>query len=295
MYTLLEDNYKDLLRGQSSVTKLFPTFYNRVRDVENAGGIRMTGMQPDRWTFKVASSSGNGTYEMAVNFVDFDETIRKHVRNRQIWNKEKTTVDLRKLAHLCMTDCKIQLYCSDPSFQYWGSAYILTKRGAKYTEPEVRRPDIRNPNQYGRYCKHLAVLMGRLPMYTGTMATFIKKYHMETVNKVVDAVRNEMKRIANIKNFLKKKEDEKFGKSTKPDTSKDTAPQQGKTGAASTTKAPNKSEDPPRKVEKPSAVEPKPAQEKPEDEDDTGKDPDDKRKGDKDDGKDTPPKSSRKT
>lgn len=207
---LLEDNYKDLLRGQQSIGKLFPQFQQRVRGVENAGGIRMTSMQPDRWTFKVASSSGNGSYELVVNFKDFDSVIKKHVKNLKIWNKDRTSVDLRKLAYLCMLDVQVQLMCSCPAQKYFGFNYILTKKDAKYTEPEVRRPDTRNPNQYGRYCKHLAVLMNRLPLYTATMANFIGKYHSKTVDAAVNGFKVDRERVKRMKDFLQKKEQEKL-------------------------------------------------------------------------------------
>jgi len=54
---LKEYNYTDVMRKQRSITKLFPSFYDRVKAVGNNGGIRMEEMLPETWRFKVQSGT----------------------------------------------------------------------------------------------------------------------------------------------------------------------------------------------------------------------------------------------
>lgn len=65
-----------------------------------------------------------------------------------------------------------------PAFQFWGPAYTLTQAHAKYTHPENRPPNIRNPHQYGCQCKHSSLLWQVLPTYTSTMAKWLNIYYL---------------------------------------------------------------------------------------------------------------------
>lgn len=70
-----------------------------------------------------------------------------------------------------------------PADLYYGGQYIRTQRKAKYTDPENRPPVIRNPKQYGAYCKHTQLVMDVLPMYGGTMARYLATEYEKQVEK----------------------------------------------------------------------------------------------------------------
>lgn len=152
--TLIDEiRYADVLAKQSSINKLFPTFDDRVKAVAGKGGVRLKQVRGDLWTFKVHSGTKDGVwYTNNVKFPNLEEDIIKYAKDKKLWNKEGTKVDLRKLAVEILFSTDVQLYCSCPAFLYYGAAYILTQRGAKYTKPENRPPKKRNPSELGAMC-----------------------------------------------------------------------------------------------------------------------------------------------
>jgi len=177
---LIEATFSDLTRKQRSITRLFPTFHDRVRAIGSMGGLRLRNVDKDNWYFRVHSGTKNDVwYEVIVHFKNIVPRIQELVADRRLWVSDRSRVDLRKLADRFLKKVHIQLYCSCPAFQYWGPAYILSlsKYDAKYSDPETRPPRKRNPRQYGAYCKHTAAMMKTLPFYTTTVAKWLKDFY----------------------------------------------------------------------------------------------------------------------
>lgn len=113
---LNELKYNAFLRKQKSVTKLFPTFYNRVKKVEEKGGIRLVTQLPELWQFKVHSGTKEGvTYDVYVKFQNVLEVLKKYVVDQRLWNKEKTAVDYKKLSAEIMNNLDLESDCSCPA------------------------------------------------------------------------------------------------------------------------------------------------------------------------------------
>jgi len=194
--TLIDEiRYADVIAKQSSINKLFPTFDDRVKAVAGKGGVRLKQVRGDLWTFKVHSGTKDGVwYTNNVKFPNLEEDIRKYAKDKKLWNKDGTKVDLRKLAVEILFSTDVQLYCSCPAFLYYGAAYILTQRGAKYTKPENRPPKKRNPSELGAICKHGQLLLDVLPMYATTLSKYISQYYGD----VIEDTENEVKGKKNV-------------------------------------------------------------------------------------------------
>jgi hypothetical protein len=77
-------------------------------------------------------------------------------------------------ARLLFWGANIRVYCTCPSFSYWGHQYVMTQMDASII-PENRFPHIRNPYLKGGLCKHLARSLKVLPFHLGDMARAIKE------------------------------------------------------------------------------------------------------------------------
>lgn len=105
--------YKDVLRKQGSINRLFPTFNKRVTDVANKGGVRLAETRPGLWRFRVKSASiKNHWYDVYVHWKTLEASIKKHAADRRLWNKDKTEVDYRKLAVEVLFDTDVEITCS---------------------------------------------------------------------------------------------------------------------------------------------------------------------------------------
>jgi len=186
---LLELTYSGLVNKQKNITKLFPTFYQRVKKVADNGGVKLFDMDANKWHFKINSGTEKGKkYDAYINWKTLPQKIKKFGTDKAMWNKEETALDLRKLAAKILYDTDLETVCSCPADLYWGGQYIRTQKKAKYTSPEDRPPNIRNPQQHGAYCKHLGLLMSVLPMYVATLASYMKMHYKEDIAKVEKAV-----------------------------------------------------------------------------------------------------------
>jgi len=206
-----ELNYSGLKRKQGSITRLFPTFPDRVKDVGGRGGVRLVDQRLGLWHFKVHSGTKAGVwYDDYVKFKDVESLLEKLVKNRKLWKEDKSGVDLRKLAHEFLYKADLQVKCSCPAFQYWGPAYILSlgRYDAKYTDPENRPPRIRNPKQYGAYCKHLEAIMKVLPFYDSTMARYLNEHYGAVIKAYEEAARREFGWIKKVAVGLAKRKEE---------------------------------------------------------------------------------------
>ena len=191
-----EKDYGEIKAKQRSITSLFPTFYDRVKRVASKGGVRIAGVdkkeQGDEWKFNVTSATRDGiSYENVVKFRDIDSCIKQHALDKRTWKRDGSGVDYRLLASEVLYDCDMELLCTCPAFLYWGSAYILTQRQAKWTNPEDRRPKIRNPKEYGAMCKHMQLVFDVLPFYSQTMSKYIKAYYDSVVAQAEEEVRRQ--------------------------------------------------------------------------------------------------------
>lgn len=182
-----ELTYNQVLRKQQSITSLFPTFYDRVKKVGQSGGVSLSSQKGDVWHFKVASATHKGVkYDTYMRWVNMDRQIGEFIKDKRLWTKEGDTIDLRKLANEILYKADVEVYCSCPAFLYWGSSYILTQRRAKFTSPENRPPDERNPKQYGALCKHSQLLFDVLPFYVTSMAAYLNKAFGKQIQSFVD-------------------------------------------------------------------------------------------------------------
>jgi hypothetical protein len=184
---LYELVYNDLVAKQSDISRLFPQFKQRVKDVAVNGGseIQRKTMSPNRWEFEVSSGTKTGvSYTVYVQWVNPEETLEKLVPDKSLWKKDMSGVNLMKLALKFMHECDMKIWCSCPAFQYWGPAYILSQSDAKYTEPELRSPDERNPSKHGAYCKHAQLMMSTLHAHSADCAKWLRDNHSKTINEI---------------------------------------------------------------------------------------------------------------
>lgn len=216
-----EATTKQLQRKQKSVTRLFPTFPDRVKGIAANGGIRLKDVEPELWHFKVASGTNKGTwYDVYLKFKNVVPTIQRIVMDRRNWVGDKSRVDRKKLARKFMSVVDVELKCSCPAFQYWGPAYILSlgKYNAKYTDDEKRPPRVRNPKQYGAYCKHLENLMKVLPFYNDTAMKWIEDFYEETVKETEQEAKEKYGWIKKAATGLKRRKEETEEEEEKEET-----------------------------------------------------------------------------
>lgn len=192
-----EADVGDLLRKQRSITSLFPKFYTRVKAVAAQGGVRLASQGRDRdgkgvWIFKVHSGTKAGVwYEVTVRFMDLLHVLNTLVADRGYWKGDNSGVDMRKVAPDLYKKVQLQTRCECPADLYWGKQYIRSKPkyDANVPPPEDRPPVVRNPHEYGAFCKHTQMVVNVLPMYNMTFAVFLAKYFGETIFDLEKEVR----------------------------------------------------------------------------------------------------------
>jgi hypothetical protein len=201
--------YGEIMRKQKSITYLFPPFRNRVKTVANKGGIRLDRMTPGLWKYRVKSASQEDHwYDVYLHWKNIENAIKKHTPDMRLWKKDKSGVDLRRLAVEVMFDTDLEVYCSCPADLYWGGQYIRTQRHAKYTRPENRPPVVRNPKQYGLMCKHLQLVFDLFPAYATTMAGYLNRVYRDDIEAAEGEARKKLGLVRQAAQFLKKKEGE---------------------------------------------------------------------------------------
>lgn len=89
--------------------------------------------------------------------------------------KERKDITLLEKVRLALQG-DVKILCNDPSFGYWGWAYIATENNAKFGRPERRFPKIRNPKLRGSVCKHLENALLTLPFHAGKITKDLKGY-----------------------------------------------------------------------------------------------------------------------
>lgn len=169
----------DLLRKQKSITKLFPKFYDRVKAVAGRGGIRPVSQGKNEWVFKVHSGTKDGVwYDVTVRFLNILALLNAYADEKDMWREDESGLDRGKLARQIYLNVKLQTRCSCPADLYWGKQYIRSRPGldANVPPPEDRPPVVRNPHEYGAFCKHTQLMVNLLPLYRGSFAKFLEKY-----------------------------------------------------------------------------------------------------------------------
>jgi len=155
--------------------------------------VSMREQMPEYWHFEVASGTKAGIkYDVYVQFLNLEEMIRKYAGDQRLWNAAKDNVDLRLLAAEILNRVDMRTSCSCPATLYWGQDYIRTQRDAQFGKQEERPPNIRNPRQYGAYCKHGQNVFSVLPSYTTTFASFLKKYWLEEITDSVELAKEQL-------------------------------------------------------------------------------------------------------
>lgn len=189
-----EATLNNLQRKQRTISWLFPPFSDRVKKVGDMGGIRLKSVDDDNWNFKVHSGTKKDVwYDVVIHFKDTKETLDKLVRDRGMWVKDRSRIDLRRLAEKFINEVNVQTFCSCPADLYWGGHYIrgLPRYDAKYTKPEHRPPRKNNPKQYGAYCKHTSALMKTLPFYTQTVAKWLRDFYSDDIQEIEKKAKEE--------------------------------------------------------------------------------------------------------
>jgi hypothetical protein len=177
---LNEIGFAGLQRKQKTITKLFPSFPDRVKKIASAGGLRLKNTDEEKWTFKVHSGTQDGVwYDIYIRFKNIPATLEQLVMDRRLWVVDRSKVDMSKLAREFLNTADVQMSCSCPADLYYGGHYIrsLGKYDAKYSDKELRSPRIKNPKQYGAYCKHLENVMRVLPFYATTASRWLASFY----------------------------------------------------------------------------------------------------------------------
>jgi len=191
-HILNEITFNDLRVKQRSIGKLFPPFGARVKAVAANGGVSMREQMPTYWHFQVASGTKPGIkYDVYVQFLNIEQMIKKYAGDQRLWNTAGDNVDLRLLAAEILNKVDMKTSCSCPATLYWGQDYIRTQRDAQFGRQEDRPPNVRNPRQYGAYCKHGQLVFNVLPAYTSTFATFLKKFWIKEIDATVEIAKEQ--------------------------------------------------------------------------------------------------------
>ena len=215
---LLEARLMDIQRKQRTISWLYPPFSDRVEKVGDMGGVRLKDIDDDTFTFKVHSGTVHDKwYDCVIHFVGIRKTLEKYVRDRRMWVKDKSRIDLRRLAEKFISQVNVQTFCSCPNDLYGGFHYIrgLPRYDAKYTNPEHRPPKKRNPKQYGAYCKHTAAIMKALPFYTQTVAKWLNNFYAKDIKEIEAAAIKEFGWAHRAAGELKKRVDPEIEKEPK--------------------------------------------------------------------------------
>lgn len=189
---LNEISISGIAKRQKDITKLFPTFFDRVQAVADKGGVRLNNLQKDLWQFRVHSGTDdNKWYEFNFHIKDIINLLNKYVSDKSLWTKDGQHADLRKVARAIFFDADVQIECSCPAAQFWGPNFTQSrpKYDAKYGRKENRPPKKRNPNEYGILCKHGNAVLKTLPFYITTIAKWLKENYADKIKEIQDKAR----------------------------------------------------------------------------------------------------------
>jgi hypothetical protein len=194
---LNELNYDGFVNKQKSITKLFPKYSGRLKDISANGGVKLVTQLPEVWKFKAASGTKPGkSYDVFLHFKNVKELLTQFVPNKNLWKKDGTGISYNLLAPEILAVVDMAMSCSCPATLYWGQDYIRTQDDAQFGNPETRSPDKRNPGKFGVTCKHGGEVLKRLPMYTSTFASWLKTFYGADILRLVKELQNKEEDIA---------------------------------------------------------------------------------------------------
>jgi hypothetical protein len=75
-------------------------------------------------------------------------------------------------------------------------------------DEETRAPVIRNPNEYGAFCKHTQLVFDQLPFYTNDLSKHVAKFYANELDKAEEQGRVETAKAKAGAEVLRKKEEE---------------------------------------------------------------------------------------
>ena len=107
-----EANLSAIKRKQASITRLFPTFPNRVRQVKKNGGVRFIDEDPGIWYFNVSSGTEKGLwYTVYIKFVNIKPMLKMLVNDRRMLKTGKRLIDYQKVADYILRKADIKILC----------------------------------------------------------------------------------------------------------------------------------------------------------------------------------------
>ena len=206
-----EATLRDIKRKQNSITRLFPSFFDRVEAVVDKGGIRLKDIEKEYWVFNIHSGTKDDVWYTAyLRFKNIVPLVEILVKDRRLWNRDRTKINYNKLANEFIRKVDLKVDCSCPAQLYWGQAYILSrpKYDAKFGDPENRSPRIRNPKQYGAVCKHLQTLLKVFPFYGTTIINWLKRFYGNEIARFEKEIKKEAFQYKKAAAFLGKRQEE---------------------------------------------------------------------------------------
>lgn len=136
---LLEATLSQLKNKQRSITRRFPDFYSnpiKVKGIIAHGGVRLAGMEKDIWRFDVASGEEAGkSYEITMRWKNVVPELQRAIQDRRNWNKQKTKVNLNKVATYLYKKLDVEIKCSC----FTGDTEVLLLDGRILTFEEILR------------------------------------------------------------------------------------------------------------------------------------------------------------
>jgi len=188
-----EYTYADFVKKQRSVTKLFPTFMQRTKQVRQNGGVRLVEQFPEVWKFKVSSGTEAGkSYDVWLHFKNLPEMIKKYAADESLWTTDGKRANYNALAPEILNNMDYETDCTCPADTFWGPEYVKTQKKGQFGNQEYRPPNVRNPKQHGILCKHGHNVWTKLPFYTSSFAGFLKYFWADEIQAVVDLTKTEL-------------------------------------------------------------------------------------------------------
>lgn len=157
-HRLIEATYKEI------ASLIDGNFLNQKVRADELTRVEYQGFQDDTLQFLVPSSKFDDNhikYTVQVKFSEWDQV------------GQDTTLNFAEKARLLLWAGNIKLFCSCPSYLYYGYQQIQTQLDAAIY-PEDRFPEIRNPTQRGACCKHQNRMLRVLPFYSGRIAAALR-------------------------------------------------------------------------------------------------------------------------
>jgi len=128
-------------------------------------GVFFLEAEGDKLLFNIPSSEYADNGIKYINVVQWDQ-----------WDEVGQDPDLTapEKARLLLWAGDIKLFCSCPSYLYYGFSYLQSAMNSAVYD-ETRPPNIKNPKQRGICCKHQRLLLTTLPFHSGDIAKSIKE------------------------------------------------------------------------------------------------------------------------